>query len=135
MGIMKFLDKVWETIEEYAPQAVDYVQKTQEKVERKNEQKREEIERYQIEYIHLKDQELLEAFNTEGSSVRKAAIRELLQNRMVKYKNEYSCYSGMSLVNFLIQRTSSLEQKAIIALLEEQGYERDSNNEWSRKQN
>lgn len=133
MGLMKFLDKVWETVEEYGPQAVDYMQKTQEKLERRNDQKREEIERYQREYIHLTDRELLDAFNNEGSSVRKVAIKELLQDRIEKYKKEYSCCSGMSLVNFLNQRMSPLKQKAIIALLEEQGYERDSNNVWSRK--
>lgn len=123
MGFMKFLDKVFETIEEYAPQAVDYLQKTQEKVERKNEQKREEIERYKRNFIHLKDQELVDAYNSEGSPVQKSAMRELLEERIEKYKNEYRYYSGMSLKNELSMQKSPVKKKAIITLLKEQDYD------------
>lgn len=133
MGIMKFLEKVFDKVEEYTPQAMEYMQKIEDQVETKNEQKRAEIERYQREYTHLQDRELVDAYNSESTPIRKNAIKTLLEGRIQKFKIEYSCYSGMSLINLLNQRTSPLEKKAIIALLEEQGYERDSDNVWRER--
>lgn len=132
MGLMNFLEKALNMAEEYRPQAEAYMEKVQKKVERENKQKREEIER---EYAQKKDQELLDAYNSESSRARKTAIRELLEGRIEKYKKDYYHDSPRLLVDYLKQRTSPLEKKAIIALLEKKGYEKDSNNEWNRKQN
>lgn len=39
MSLMKFLEKAWDKVEEYAPKAMDYVQKAQEQAEQKMSKK------------------------------------------------------------------------------------------------
>lgn len=102
MGLMKWLDKAFNTYQEHLPEIMEFTEKMQENQQKRFEKEQEcleKIEEYKMQYSNLSSQELKERLDTETGLQRKAIVC-ILQERtslIRKYKEVYSGLDSYSL--------------------------------------
>ena len=113
MGLIKYLDKAFEKLNEYGPQMMEYVEKREERQMRsyeREQEKEDQVKLYKEQYSASSNQELKEMLNTE-TGLRKKAISLLLHERKFQINSYKELYSGIDSINLKIE-LKMLEQRA-----------------------